>query len=134
MSIKIRSKTPGFRRCGVAHSTGWTEHSDNAFNAQQIAIMANDPMLQVSLDDYGPIVMDIERMQHSSEQKALVAENDALKERIHQLEMKCDGHLDELNVAITDKADLKAEIDRLNAVISAAEAQPEEAKAKKAKD
>ncbi len=45
--LRIRSKTDGFRRCGVPHSSEWKEHPDGAFTPEQVDILKAEPMLQV---------------------------------------------------------------------------------------
>ena len=47
--IRIRSKRPGFRRCGVAHSTEWTEYPEDRFNEMQMVRLQAEPMLQVEV-------------------------------------------------------------------------------------
>ncbi|MFH1984126.1 MAG: HI1506-related protein [Pseudomonadota bacterium] len=47
MPIVISSKREGFRRCGVAHSKAATEHADDAFTEEQLAVLEADPMLTV---------------------------------------------------------------------------------------
>jgi len=52
--IRIRSRKPGFRRCGVAHPAEWIEHPDDAFSAEQLEILSAEPMLQVeTIEDRG---------------------------------------------------------------------------------
>lgn len=45
--IRIRSKTDGFRRCGVPHSSNWKEYPDGEFTPEQIETLKAEPMLQV---------------------------------------------------------------------------------------
>lgn len=45
--IRIKSKKDGFRRCGVAHPEQWTEYPDDRFNAKEMNILKNEPMLFV---------------------------------------------------------------------------------------
>jgi hypothetical protein len=45
--IRIRSKTDGFMRCGVRHSSDWTLARDGQFTPEQIEILKAEPMLQV---------------------------------------------------------------------------------------
>lgn len=45
--LRIRSKTDGFRRCGVPHPSEWKEHPDGAFTPEQVDILKAEPMLQV---------------------------------------------------------------------------------------
>ena len=45
--IRITSKKDGFRRCGVAHPKGATDHPDTRFTPDQLNILSNEPMLKV---------------------------------------------------------------------------------------
>jgi hypothetical protein len=45
--IKIKSKRPGFRRCGMAHPAEWTEYPDDRFSAGELARLEAEPMLTV---------------------------------------------------------------------------------------
>ncbi len=45
--IRIRSKTEGFRRCGVAFSAAWKNYEDGAFTPEELEILEGEPMLQV---------------------------------------------------------------------------------------
>ena len=47
--IRIRSKKPGFRRGGMAHSTEWTEYPDGRFTGKELARLQAEPMLQVEI-------------------------------------------------------------------------------------
>lgn len=45
--LRIRSKSDGFRRCGVPHPSEWKEHPDGTFTPEQVEILRAEPMLQV---------------------------------------------------------------------------------------
>lgn len=45
--IRIRSKTEGFRRCGVAHPATWMEYEDDRFSPKELEILKAESMLQV---------------------------------------------------------------------------------------
>ncbi len=45
--IKIKSKKPGFRRCGIAHPSEWTEYPDGRFTKKELARLKDEPMLTV---------------------------------------------------------------------------------------
>jgi len=45
--IRIRSRKEGFRRCGVVHSTAWSEYPAGRFSADELNILRNEPMLQI---------------------------------------------------------------------------------------
>ncbi len=47
MTIRIRSRRGGFRRCGVAHSAEPTDWPDNSWTDEQLETMAAEPMLTV---------------------------------------------------------------------------------------
>jgi hypothetical protein len=47
-SIFIRSLRHNFRRCGIAHPSGWVEHPEGTFTPEQIEILKKEPMLIVS--------------------------------------------------------------------------------------
>lgn len=49
MPIRIRSKRDGFRRCGKAHSSQWTEWPDDAWTAEELERLRAEPMLQVEV-------------------------------------------------------------------------------------
>lgn len=49
--LRIRSKKDQFRRCGVAHSSEWTEYPDGRFTAEEVETLRAEPMLQVELGD-----------------------------------------------------------------------------------
>jgi hypothetical protein len=51
----ITSRANGFRRCGVAHSSNPTEHSDDRFTEEEQARLKDEPMLivEVVADDPG---------------------------------------------------------------------------------
>jgi hypothetical protein len=49
--IRIKSRQDGFRRCGVAHAEALTEHADDAFTAEQLAVLKAEPMLLVEVID-----------------------------------------------------------------------------------
>jgi hypothetical protein len=61
MAIRIRSKRAGFRRCGVAHPSEWTEYPEDAFGEEQLRELRAEPMLQVEVLDApdGP-AMDVQ--------------------------------------------------------------------------
>lgn len=52
--IRIRSKTPGFRRCGIAHPATATEYADDDFTPEQLEQLLAEPELLVELIDYEP--------------------------------------------------------------------------------
>ena len=52
--IKIRSQREGFRRCGIAHSTEWTEYPAGKFNKKELSRLKNEPMLWVEEEDQKP--------------------------------------------------------------------------------
>lgn len=52
--IIIESKKHNFRRCGVAHPTGRTEYPDGTFTAAELAVMAAEPMLTVTVAPDAP--------------------------------------------------------------------------------
>lgn len=45
--IRITSKSEGFRRAGIAHSSVPTEYPDDAFTKDQLAQLKAEPMLVV---------------------------------------------------------------------------------------
>ena len=47
--IRIKSKTPGFRRCGIAHPAEWTEYPDERFTKKELARLEGEPMLVVKV-------------------------------------------------------------------------------------
>lgn len=47
--IRIKSKKPNFRRCGVAHPAVWTEHPAGRFSNAELAILKNEPTLIVEI-------------------------------------------------------------------------------------
>jgi hypothetical protein len=47
--IIISSKREGFRRCGMAHPKKATEHADDAFSKEALAILQAEPMLTVQV-------------------------------------------------------------------------------------
>lgn len=49
MTIRIRAKRAGFRRCGIAHPAEWTEHPDGIFTGEEIARLSAEPMLEVQV-------------------------------------------------------------------------------------
>lgn len=49
LRMRIRSKKAGFRRCGIAHSSEWTEHPDGRFSDEEIERLVSEPMLQVEV-------------------------------------------------------------------------------------
>jgi hypothetical protein len=52
MPIIVKSKREGFRRCGVAFSKKAKEYPDDFFDAEQLAILDAEPMLEVTGVDY----------------------------------------------------------------------------------
>ena len=62
--IRIKSKTAGFRRCGMAHPAEAVEYPDDKFTPQQISILKAEPMLIVEVirakaaDDIGDMTVD----------------------------------------------------------------------------
>lgn len=48
MAITIQSKQPGFRRCGMAHSTEQVAYQDDRFSEEDLAILEAEPMLIVT--------------------------------------------------------------------------------------
>ena len=50
--IKITSKHDGFIRCGVRHSYTATDHADDRFSEEEMAVLEAEPMLIVQhMDD-----------------------------------------------------------------------------------
>ena len=47
--IRISSAIDGFRRGGIAHPKGATEHADDAFTKSQLAAIQAEPNLVVEL-------------------------------------------------------------------------------------
>ena len=47
MSINIKSKREGFRRCGIPHSASEIAYPDDRFTPDEIAILQAEPMLTV---------------------------------------------------------------------------------------
>jgi len=47
--IRIRSKKPGFRRCGIAHPAVWTEYPEDRFSDIDLERLLSEPMLQVEV-------------------------------------------------------------------------------------
>jgi len=43
----ITSKVNGYRRCGVQHPARPTEHPDDRFSEEQMAVLKTDPILTV---------------------------------------------------------------------------------------
>jgi hypothetical protein len=59
MSIFIKAKTDGFRRCGVAHSSEGREFPDGHFSEEELQILQDEPEILVVAgmpedDDPGP--------------------------------------------------------------------------------
>lgn len=54
MPVRIRSKRPGFRRCGVAHPDEWVDHPEDRFTPEQLAQLQAEPMLQVVVTETQP--------------------------------------------------------------------------------
>jgi len=44
----ITSKKDGFRRCGIAHPARPTGYPDTAFSGVELALLLDEPMLEVS--------------------------------------------------------------------------------------
>jgi len=47
--IVIRAKTPGFRRCGIAHSVEPTQWPDDRFTAEELKVLQAETELLVEL-------------------------------------------------------------------------------------
>ena len=47
--IRISAKRDGFRRCGMAHFREPTEHPDGTFSDDEIALLQDEPMLDVEV-------------------------------------------------------------------------------------
>jgi hypothetical protein len=47
--IVIRSRTEGFRRCGLAHSIAPTQHPNDRFTADELERLLEEPMLMVEV-------------------------------------------------------------------------------------
>ena len=47
--IRIKSKKPTFRRCGITHQAGWMEYPDDRFSEAALAILKAEPMLIVEV-------------------------------------------------------------------------------------
>jgi hypothetical protein len=45
--IKIKGIKPGFRRCGIAHSSEWTEYPVDRFTPDELAKLKAEPLLVV---------------------------------------------------------------------------------------
>ncbi|MDW7643447.1 MAG: HI1506-related protein [Desulfuromonadales bacterium] len=45
--IRITSKYPGFRRCGIAHSKEPTDYPADRFSKKELAALKAEPMLVV---------------------------------------------------------------------------------------
>jgi hypothetical protein len=45
--IRIKSKTAGFRRCGIAHPAQWVEYPDGKFSDEELKRLEAEPMLAV---------------------------------------------------------------------------------------
>lgn len=53
MSIRIKSKKAGFRRCGIAHPAEFVEYPDNKFSAEQLKTLKAEKMLIVEVGKPG---------------------------------------------------------------------------------
>ena len=49
MAIRIKAKTPGFRRCGVAHPAAATEYPAERFTPAELLILQAEPELHVEV-------------------------------------------------------------------------------------
>lgn len=49
MPVKIKSKTKGFRRAGIAHSDEWVEYPDGRFSKAELAALKAEPELTVEI-------------------------------------------------------------------------------------
>lgn len=47
--IEIRSKSDGFRRCGIAHSKAPVVYPDDRFTDEELRILQGEPMLKVRI-------------------------------------------------------------------------------------
>jgi hypothetical protein len=77
--IKISSKKEGFRRAGMAHTKESKEYSDDFFNAEQLAALKAEPMLDVTVissDTADPSTMTVEQLKADL---AIFVGTDALK-------------------------------------------------------
>ncbi|MEM5789000.1 MAG: HI1506-related protein [Syntrophobacteraceae bacterium] len=141
--IRVRSKIAGFRRAGIAHPADWVEYPDDTFTPKQLLEIIDEPMLQVEIPGHSIVqIRDLlDKLVHedlgnckwhpgaSSEDQEMVSLLDELKnanlamreqlhqqlERISQLELTRDALQDEVNVLTTDKQELAAEVERLQA-------------------
>lgn len=52
--IRIKSKKPGFRRCGITHATEFVEYPADRFSKTELAILKSEPMLVVEVTDAEP--------------------------------------------------------------------------------
>jgi mannose/fructose/N-acetylgalactosamine-specific phosphotransferase system component IIB len=59
MPIKITAKTPGFRRCGVAHTATPTTYQDGEFTEAEIETLMNEPNLVVEIIQGDPGVKTV---------------------------------------------------------------------------
>lgn len=53
--VRITAKRDGFRRCGVAHPAQPTEHPDDAFAPEQLAVLQAEPGLVVEIVASKPV-------------------------------------------------------------------------------
>ena len=73
--IEITSKREGFRRCGVAHPKGPTQHPNDRFNKGELKILDDEPMLTV---EFGVVDEKAIKAKAEADAKAKVkAETDA---------------------------------------------------------
>ena len=49
MPVRIKSKRPNFRRCGIAHHLKAVEYPDDRFSKEEMAILKAEPMLIVEV-------------------------------------------------------------------------------------
>ncbi len=69
MPVQITAKKDGFRRAGVAHPTVMTEYADDAFTAEQLALLKAEPMLTVK-------IIKAAKKDNGSKEAAVVAETE----------------------------------------------------------
>jgi len=49
MTIRIRSLSENFRRCGMPHPAATVEYPDDRFTPDELTILKNEPMLVVEI-------------------------------------------------------------------------------------
>ena len=54
MTVKIKSKRPGFRRCGIANPDVMLEYPDDRFTSEELKRLKGEPMLIVEIVEGEP--------------------------------------------------------------------------------